>query len=90
MLLAEENRDFLSIGTKMAGKTRAAINLFAFQSAFCEPVFKADYGKVMTVKKVKRISEKLTSKFFMCAECYQRCGLNLASVTEVCLKCTID
>lgn len=56
MLLAEENRDCLSMVMQMAGKTGAAINLFTFQSAFCEPVFTADYGKVMTVKKGKRLS----------------------------------
>lgn len=90
MLLAAENRDCLSIGTQMAEKTRAAINLFAFQSAFCEPVFRADYGKLLTVKMGKESVRNKQQTSICVLSVIKRCGLKLDSVPEVCLKCTFD
>lgn len=77
VLLAEENSDCLTIAVQMARQTGPAINLFAFQSVLCEPVFTADYGKVMTVKKGERLGEDKTANFCMFAECYSKMWLEI-------------
>lgn len=74
----------------MAGKSRSDINLFAFQSAFCEPVFTADYGKVMAVKKGKASVRNKQQSSVCVPNGIKRSGLNLNPVPEMCLKCTFD